>query len=275
MPTGPRTRSSPGSSIRRTRSCRCSSRTHDDQHEWWNLRLYAGGGQKLQAGRELSGRAGERGRPRPRRRRLRRSGVVQPDGERVHRPLDQLFAGRQTAVVRHELRAPLLRRTSGPLRGGPGASAPATTSRSRPGWCPGRGRRSMCRRSRSAPPRRRSAAPSDRVPPVRDPARPPPRRAPPPEGLPAGRGRPGPARHSARGRLRGTRRADLIRGRAGNDRIYARAGADCVLGGRGADLLVGGPGRDMLDCGPGRRDRVVAGRSDRVRNCERRLTRRP
>ena len=71
-------------------------------------------------------------------------------------------------------------------------------------------------------------------------------------------------------RLRGTRRADLIRGRAGNDRIYARAGADCVLGGRGADLLVGGRGRDLLDCGRGRRDRVVAGRRDRVRNCERR-----
>ena len=71
-------------------------------------------------------------------------------------------------------------------------------------------------------------------------------------------------------RLRGTRRADLIRGLAGNDRIHARAGADCVLGGRGADLLVGGPGRDLLDCGPGRQDRVVAGRGDRVRNCERR-----
>jgi hypothetical protein len=27
----------------------------------------------------------------------------------------------------------------------------------------------------------------------------------------------------------------------------------------------------LLDCGPGRRDRVVAGRGDRVRNCERRL----
>jgi hypothetical protein len=76
-------------------------------------------------------------------------------------------------------------------------------------------------------------------------------------------------------RLRGTRRADLIRGRAGNDRISARAGAGCVFGGPGADLLVGGPGRDLLDCGPGRRDRVVPGRGDRVRNCERRLRRRP
>lgn len=72
-------------------------------------------------------------------------------------------------------------------------------------------------------------------------------------------------------RLRGTPRADLIRGRAGADRIHARAGADCVFGGRRADLLVGGRGRDPLDCGPGRRDRVVAGRGDRVRNCERRL----
>lgn len=34
---------------------------------------------------------------------------------------------------------------------------------------------------------------------------------------------------------------------------------------------VGGPGRDLLDCGPGRRDRVVAGRGDHPRNCERRL----
>jgi hypothetical protein len=73
--------------------------------------------------------------------------------------------------------------------------------------------------------------------------------------------------------LRGTRHADLIRGRAGNDRIYARAGADCVLGGPGNDLLVGGPGRDLLDCGTGHRDRVRAGPGDRVRNCERRLPR--
>jgi hypothetical protein len=73
-------------------------------------------------------------------------------------------------------------------------------------------------------------------------------------------------------RLRGTRGPDLIRGGAGADRIHARAGADCVFGGRGADLLVGGPGRDLLDCGPGR-DRVVAGRGDRVRHCELRLSR--
>jgi RTX calcium-binding nonapeptide repeat (4 copies) len=73
-------------------------------------------------------------------------------------------------------------------------------------------------------------------------------------------------------RLRGTPHADLIRGRAGRDRIHARAGADCVFGGPGADLLVGGRGRDLLDCGPGRRDRAVAGRRDRVRNCERRLS---
>ena len=247
----------------------------DDQHEWWNLRLYAGGGAAAAAGRELPRRAGERGRPRPRRRRLRRPGMVQPDRERVHRPLDQLHAGRRTAVVRHELRAPLLRRPAArrardlalprgrrrPARALDGArtaaadrcaagAGPAPTGVDRAPVSDRRATGSAARRDR-----RRAALL-------------------PPEGLPAGRGRPRPARHARADVLRGTRRADLIRGRAGNDRIDARAGADCVLGGPGNDLLVGGPGRDLLDCGPGR-DRVVAGPGDRVRSCERRLTRRP
>ena len=169
--------------------------------------------------------------------------------------------------------------TSGPPRGEPGASAPATTSRSRPGWCPG--------------PRPQIDVPPDPVPPpasmvarnrpadrctASSAARLDGRAARPPRSRRAAGGPRPRASGSAPPRadvLRGTRRADLIRGRAGNDRIYARAGADCVLGGPGNDLLVGGPGRDLLDCGAGRRDRVVAGPGDRVRNCERRLPRRP
>jgi hypothetical protein len=225
---------------------------HDDYHEWWNLALYAGGGQKLQPGASFPDAQGNADGPGPG---VRVSGgpawcnqtasaftvhsiTYLPDGKL--RSFDTSFERRCYADERAAAR--------GTWRFRAGDNVPL------PAWMvPG--------------PRPQIDVPPDPLPGSTA--------APLPRGCrqaAAARVRLGTRRAD---RLRGTRRADLIRGRAGNDRIYARAGADCVLGGRGADLLVGGPGRDLLDCGPGHRDRVVARRGDRVRNCERRLRRRP
>ena len=229
---------------------------YDDRHEWWNLDLYAGGGQKLRPGASFPDAQGNADGPGPG---VRVSGgpawcnqtasaftvhsiTYLPDGRL--RSFDTSFERRCYEDERAAAR--------GTWRFRAGDDVPL------PAWMvPG--------------PRPQIDVPPD--PPPGSTATP--GSAP----LPRGCGRAAAARvrigTRRADRLRGTRRADLIRGRAGNDRIYARAGADCVLGGRGADLLVGGPGRDVLDCGPGRRDGVVVLRGDRVRNCERRLRRRP
>lgn len=94
---------------------------------------------------------------------------------------------------------------------------------------------------------------------------------------------------------------DVIIGDVGHDRLYGEAGADMIDGGNGPDRIFGGPGNDRLtggiypdrllggpgndtidaldgyadyvDCGPGN-DTVVTGyRLDRIKNCERVITR--
>ena len=233
--------------------------TNADSHDWWNLRLYAGGGQKLRAGASYPDARGDADGPGP--------GVgieggpawcnqtgsaftvhsitYLPDGRlrsfdtsferRCYE--DKRLAARGTWRYRAgdtvALPAWMVPGSRPQLPVPPDPAAPGSTPPGTPGSTPA-GSASLPRGCRAAG---------------------------------AKRVRVGTRRGD---RLRGTRRADLIRGRAGNDRIYARGGADCVLGGWGADLLVGGPGRDVLDCGPGRRDRAIAGRGDRVRNCERR-----
>jgi hypothetical protein len=247
----------------------------DDQHEWWNLRLYAGGGQKLQPGASYPDAQGNADGPGP--------GVAVSGGPAwcnqtasaftVHaisylpdgglRSFDMSFERRCYADQRPAAR--------GTWRFRAGDDVPLA-----PWMVPGL-------RPQSGVPPEPGAPPASIVPPSATAVPPAPRpgataaapRSSLPKGCPratAARVRLGTARADV---LRGTRRADLIRGRAGNDRIDARAGADCVLGGPGNDLLIGGPGRDLLDCGPGRKDRVVAGPGDRVRSCERRLARRP
>ena len=242
-----------------------------DPHEWWNLRLYAGGGQKLQAGASYPAAQGNPDGPGP------GAGVTGgpawcnqtasaftvhsisylPDGGL--RSLDTSFERRCYPDQRPAAR--------GTWRYRAGDDVPLA-----PWMVPGP------RPQIDVP--AEPALPAPIVPPSTPAVPTAPRPdatavAPPPKGCPraaAARVRLGTARADV---LRGTRHADLIRGQAGNDRIDARAGADCVLGGPGNDLLIGGPGRDLLDCGPGRKDRVLAGPGDRVRHCERRLARRP
>jgi hypothetical protein len=242
-----------------------------DPHEWWNLRLYAGGGQKLQAGASYQDAQGNPDGPGP------GAGVsggpawcnqtasaftvhsisYLPDGGL--RSFDTSFERRCYPDQRPAAR--------GTWRYRAGDDVPLA-----PWMVPG------LRPQIDVP--AEPVVPAPIVPPATPAVPTAPRPdatavAPPPKGCSraaAARVRLGTARSDE---LRGTRRADLIRGRAGNDRIDARAGADCVLGGPGNDLLIGGPGRDLLDCGPGRKDRVVAGPSDRVRHCERRMARRP
>ena len=249
----------------------------DDQHEWWNLRLYAGGGQKLQAGVSYPDAQGNVDGPGP--------GVAVSGGPAwcnqtasafsVH-SISYLPDGRlrsfDTSFERrcYQDQRPAARGTWR-FRAGDDVALPA--------WMvPGPRSPVDVPAHPVAPP-----VPMSPVPGLRVDAPPAPRpgstAAPRSAALPRG------CRQAAAARvrlgtpradfLRGSPRADLIRGRAGDDRIYARAGSDCVLGGPGNDLLVGGPGRDLLDCGAGRRDRVVADRRDLVRNCERRLPRRP
>ena len=85
---------------------------------------------------------------------------------------------------------------------------------------------------------------------------------------------------------------DVVGGDRGNDRIEGGAGNDRLDGGPEKDILVGGPGRNSYLAGPGNdvveaangvretvncgtgRDRVVADRLDRVRQCERVVRRR-
>jgi hypothetical protein len=228
----------------------------DDRHEWWNLRLYAGSGQKLRAGASYPDAQGNVYGPGPG---IDVSGgpawCNQTAGAFTVHSISYLPDGRLRSFdTSFERRCYQDERAAarGTWRFRAGDDVPL------PAWMvPG--------------PR-----PPIDVPPDSPPGSP---AAPGSVSLPRGCRQAAAVRVrlGTRGadRLRGTRRADLIRGRGGNDRIDARAGADCVLGGRGADLLVGGTGRDVLDCGRGRRDRVVARRGDRVRNCERRLRRRP
>ena len=60
-------------------------------------------------------------------------------------------------------------------------------------------------------------------------------------------------------RTRGTRRRDVIVGRAGRDIIRGLGGNDLICGRGGADLLIGGAGADRLLGGAGA-DRLLGGR---------------
>ena len=60
-------------------------------------------------------------------------------------------------------------------------------------------------------------------------------------------------------RLRGTRRADVISGGSGRDRITGLAGNDIICGGPGNDRLTGGAGFDAIRGGGGA-DRILGGR---------------
>jgi len=75
-------------------------------------------------------------------------------------------------------------------------------------------------------------------------------------------------------RLVGGTGSDRIRGMAGNDRIRAGSGGpDCLIGSSGGDRLRAvNRKRDVVSCGPGR-DRAVVDRKDRIRGCERVVTR--
>lgn len=76
-------------------------------------------------------------------------------------------------------------------------------------------------------------------------------------------------------RLVGGSGRDRIRGRGGSDRIRAGSGGpDCLMGSLGSDRLRAvNRKRDVVRCGPGR-DRAVVDRKDRVRGCERVVTKR-
>lgn len=66
--------------------------------------------------------------------------------------------------------------------------------------------------------------------------------------------------------IRGTQKAEIIKGLAGKDEIYARGGADVVKGGPDNDrIVVARDGsRDDVSCGKGRNDTVVADPNDRI-----------
>ncbi len=66
--------------------------------------------------------------------------------------------------------------------------------------------------------------------------------------------------------IRGTDKAELIKGLAGKDEIHARGGADVVKGGPGNDTIVVSRdiSEDRVSCGEGRNDTVVADPDDRV-----------
>ena len=91
-----------------------------------------------------------------------------------------------------------------------------------------------------------------------------------------------------RDKLFGLGGADCISGGAGNDTISGGKGNDTLSGGAGNDRITAGPGRnrvsggagndtinvhnhrrDIVNCGAGGKDRVIADRSDKLRNCER------
>jgi hypothetical protein len=66
--------------------------------------------------------------------------------------------------------------------------------------------------------------------------------------------------------IRGTDKAEIIKGLAGKDEIYARGGADVVRGGPDNDRIVVArdTSQDDVACGKGRNDTVVADPDDRV-----------
>jgi Ca2+-binding RTX toxin-like protein len=87
--------------------------------------------------------------------------------------------------------------------------------------------------------------------------------------------------------LAGLGGADCISGGAGNDVISGGKGNDTLSGGAGNDRITAGPGRnkvsggagndrinvrnhrrDVVNCGKGKKDRVIADKRDKLRNCE-------
>ena len=105
------------------------------------------------------------------------------------------------------------------------------------------------------------------------------RRAPPRRPLQAGRRQdrppPGPVGSNGRDRLIGGPGRDRLAGKFGDDKIVGgKGGPDCLLGGQGHDRIRSVNGRsDVVKCGPGR-DRATVESKDRVRGCERIVTRR-
>jgi Ca2+-binding RTX toxin-like protein len=66
--------------------------------------------------------------------------------------------------------------------------------------------------------------------------------------------------------IRGTDKAEIIKGLAGKDEVHARGGADVVKGGPDNDRIVVARdiSEDRVSCGEGRNDTVVADPDDRV-----------
>jgi hypothetical protein len=250
----------------------------DDSHEWWNLDLYAGGGQKLKPGMTFSGAQGNADGPGPG---VRVDGgpawcnqtasaftvnsmSYMPDG--TLRSFDTSFERRCYDDKR------LAARGTFKFRAGDDVALPDwLVPAPRPAI-------EVPAETPSAP---APSAPSSPVAPANTTVL---ARATPTGAvatsaagvrLPRGCRAPSTARiwrgTRRADRLRGTARSDVIFGGRGNDVIRAGRGNDCVVGGPGSDFLIGGPGRDLLDCGPGRKDRVRADHRDRVRGCERRV----
>jgi len=80
---------------------------------------------------------------------------------------------------------------------------------------------------------------------------------------------------NGRDRLIGGPGRDRLAGKFGDDKIVGgKGGPDCLLGGQGHDRIRSVNGRsDVVKCGPGR-DRATVESKDRVRGCERIVTRR-
>ncbi len=66
--------------------------------------------------------------------------------------------------------------------------------------------------------------------------------------------------------IRGTDKAEIIKGLAGKDEIHARGGEDVVKGGPDNDTIVIARdiSEDRASCGEGRNDTVVADPTDRI-----------
>ncbi|HET6830661.1 MAG TPA: NosD domain-containing protein [Solirubrobacterales bacterium] len=90
----------------------------------------------------------------------------------------------------------------------------------------------------------------------------------------AGAGRRSLVGSKARDRLIGGPGSDRLAGKWGGDKIVGgKGGPDCLLGGQGPDRLRAvNRRRDVIKCGHGR-DRATVERKDRVRGCERVITR--
>ncbi len=66
--------------------------------------------------------------------------------------------------------------------------------------------------------------------------------------------------------IRGTEKAEIIKGLAGKDEIRAKGGADVVQGGPDNDTIVVSRdvSEDLVSCGEGRNDTVIADPGDRI-----------